>query len=90
MTPYTRQLADFVAGMSLDQVPADVIARAKCLILDGLGCALYGSDLRWTRILSGVVKRLEPAGGQASIWGSRQTASAVSCRARQRHHGAGL
>ena len=71
-------MADFASSLRLADVPEEVIARAKGLILDGLGCGLYGSDLRWTRILAGVVKRLEPMGGQASIWGRSETASATN------------
>jgi aconitate decarboxylase len=78
MTSYTRQIADYAASLKLSDVPQDVIARAKGVMLDGLGCGLYGSDVTWTRILAGVVKRLEPKGGQASIWGCSQTASAVN------------
>jgi len=78
MTSYTRKIADFAASVTLADVPEDVIARAKGIMLDGLGCGLYGSDVTWTRILAGVVKRLEPNGGQASIWGRSETASAVN------------
>jgi 2-methylcitrate dehydratase PrpD len=78
MASHTRQLADFAANLKLSDVPADVIARAKSIILDGLGCGLFGASLKWTEILSGVVQRLEPQGGQASIWGRGETASAVN------------
>ena len=78
MPSYTRQLADFSASFRLSQVPDDVNARAKSIILDGFGCGLFGTSLEWTRILAGVVKRLEPHGGHASIWGRRETASPVS------------
>src|SRR5687767_9429127 len=71
-------MANFVASMKLADVPPDVIDRAKGIILDGLGCGLFGSDVRWTNILAGVVKRLEPSGGLASIWGRRETASATN------------
>lgn len=78
MTSYTRQMADFAAEVRLDDVPKDVVARAKGIILDGLGCGLYASDVKWTQILAGVVQRLEPQGGQASIWGRGETASAIN------------
>jgi aconitate decarboxylase len=78
MTSYTRRLADFAVNLKLADVPDDVIVRAKSIILDGLGCALFGAQLEWTEILSSVVQRLEPRGGQASIWGRGETASAVS------------
>jgi 2-methylcitrate dehydratase PrpD len=78
MPSYTRQLAEFAINLKLSDVPEEVVARAKSIILDGLGCGLFGANLQWTHILSGVVKRLEPQGGQASIWGRGETASAVN------------
>jgi 2-methylcitrate dehydratase PrpD len=78
MTSYTRQIAEFAAGLRLTDVPPEVVTRAKWLILDGLGCGLYGSDVRWAEILAEVVHRLEPQGGTATIWGRRETASAVN------------
>jgi aconitate decarboxylase len=78
MPSYTRQLAEFAGNLKLSDVPEDVIARAKSVILDGLGCGLFGANVKWTQILSGVVKRLEPEGGHASIWGRGETVSAVS------------
>ena len=78
MTSYTRQIADFAAHLKLADVPKDVVARAKGIILDGLGCGLYAADVKWTRILARTVRRLEPMGGQASIWGRSETASAVN------------
>ena len=76
MTSHTRQMADFAANIKLGHVPAEVIVRAQELVLDGLGCAFYAADVEWTRILAGVVKRMEPKGGQATIWGRGETASA--------------
>ncbi|KVB56922.1 MmgE/PrpD family protein [Burkholderia cepacia] len=78
MTSYTRQLAEFAAKLKLADVPEDVRDRAKLIILDGLGCGLFGASLEWTRILAGVVRKLEPDGGRASVWGRGETASAVN------------
>jgi 2-methylcitrate dehydratase PrpD len=77
MHSQTRQLAEFAAHLKLSDVPQEVVARAKSIILDGLGCGLFGVHLKWTQILSGVVQRLEPQGGAASIWGGGKTASAT-------------
>lgn len=78
MPSHTRQLAEFAANLKLSDVPPEVVARAKCVILDGLGCGLFGAHLKWTEILAGVVDRLEPQGGTASIWGGGKTASPTS------------
>ena len=78
MQSHSRQLAEFAATLKLQDIPADVIARAKSIILDGLGCGLFGAHLQWTRILSDVVGKLEPGGGQSAVWGGHQSASATS------------
>jgi aconitate decarboxylase len=59
-------------------VPPEVVARAKSIVLDGLGCGLFGAHLTWTQMLGEVVQRLEPHGGSTSIWGGGKTASATS------------
>lgn len=78
MSSYSRQMAEFSANLKFEDVPEEVIARAKEIILDGLGCGLFCADVKWTQILARVVGQLEPHGGQASIWGRGETASAVS------------
>jgi len=55
-------MADFAAGLKLESIPQEVVARAKGIILDGIGCGLYGARVQWTEILAGVVRRLEPRG----------------------------
>jgi aconitate decarboxylase len=78
MSSHTRQLAEFAANLKLSDVPPEVVDRAKSVILDGLGCGLFGASVKWTQILSNVVTKLEPHGGHASIWGHGKTASATS------------
>jgi len=51
--PQTRGMAEFVSGMAYESVPAEVLQRLKLLMLDSVGCALYGSDLPWTRTGTG-------------------------------------
>ena len=47
--PYTSGIARFVSTFSLENVPSEVIHRAKLLFLDSLGCGLYGARLDWTK-----------------------------------------
>ena len=75
---HSRRMADFAANLKLAEVPPEVVARAKGIVLDGLGCGLFGARLPWTDILAGVVNKLEPHGGHASIWGRGETASAAN------------
>ena len=48
---HTRAIAQFASGLTLDKVPANVRERIKLLMLDSLGCSLYGVDLPWCRIV---------------------------------------
>ena len=57
--PYTRGIAEFAAGLTYGRIPAEVIARLKLLILDSLGCALYGTELPWRRILMATLGGLD-------------------------------
>ena len=43
---HTRRLAEFVAELRYEQIPADVRERIKLLILDALGCGIYGARLQ--------------------------------------------
>lgn len=67
--PHTRAIADFVSGLTYDAIPEEVRERCKLLILDSLGCALYGADLPWTRILQETLTSLDSSKG-AAVWGT--------------------
>src|SRR5271156_3960305 len=58
----TGRLATWVADVTLDDVPRDVVERAKHLLLDGIGCALIGSQLPWSRVATNAVLDLENTG----------------------------
>jgi aconitate decarboxylase len=73
--PYTAAIAGFVSGLRYEQIPADVIARIKLLVLDSLGCAIYGGDLPWSRILRETLLELDKT-TSASVWGTRDRLSA--------------
>jgi len=73
--PYTRGMADFVADLRYDQIPAEVIERIKLLMLDSLGCALYGVDLEWSRILMRTLTQIDKTPACA-VWGTALRLSA--------------
>jgi 2-methylcitrate dehydratase PrpD len=66
----TGQLATWVADLTLDQVPQDVVHRAKHLLLDGLGCALVGAQLPWSRVATDAVLGLESPGNAVGAVGA--------------------
>ncbi|HEY6259794.1 MAG TPA: MmgE/PrpD family protein [Xanthobacteraceae bacterium] len=67
--PHTAAIASFVSGLRYERIPADVIARIKLLVLDSLGCAIYGADLAWSRILRETLAEVDEA-TSASVWGT--------------------
>ena len=73
--PHTRAIAEFVSALRYEDIPADVIARIKLLMLDSLGCALYGADLEWSRILQRRLGEID-ATRTCAVWGTAQKLSA--------------
>ena len=67
--PYTRGMAEFVSQLRYDRVPGEVVERIKLLILDSLGCALYGVDLEWSRILMRTLQQIDTT-TTCGVWGS--------------------
>ena len=71
----TGKLATWVADLTFDDVPPNVVERAKHLLLDGVGCALVGAQLPWSRIATDAVLGLESPGDTVVI-GTGHTTSA--------------
>ena len=65
----TRTIAGFVSGLRYDAIPAEVRERIKLLILDALGCALYGAHLEWCRILRDTLGAVDKD-GSCGVWGT--------------------
>jgi 2-methylcitrate dehydratase PrpD len=47
----TAELAAFATRLRFEQLPADVVDKAKTCIRDALACCLFGVTLPWTRML---------------------------------------
>jgi aconitate decarboxylase len=71
----TWTVAAFVAGLRLSEIPADVVEHAKLCLLDTLGCALFGSTLRWSRIVTATLGEVD-ADRSWPIWGTASRLSA--------------
>jgi 2-methylcitrate dehydratase PrpD len=74
---HTRRIADFVSQLRYEHLPESVRERGKLLILDSLGCAIYGAKLEWCRILQQTFGDLD-ASRTTSIWGTAQTLSSTN------------
>src|SRR6516164_2862248 len=73
--PHTRAIAQFIAQLRYEDIPDEVITRIKLLILDALGCALFGSGLEWSRILCTALVQLD-ATKACRVWGTSERLSA--------------
>jgi 2-methylcitrate dehydratase PrpD len=71
---HTRRIAEFVSGLAYARIPEEVRERIKLLILDSLGCAIYGADLEWCRILRATCTALD-ATRTTSVWGTGERLS---------------
>ena len=71
----SRELIDFVHGLKLESLPPDIVKRAKGVLLDSLGCALFGSLQPWSRIMAEEMLA-EGSKGVATIIGGKETVAA--------------
>src|SRR5262249_32140105 len=74
---HTRNIARFVSGLRYEQIPDEVRERVKLLMLDSLGCAIYGASLEWCRILQTTFGGLD-AWRTTSVWGTAQALSSTN------------
>jgi 2-methylcitrate dehydratase PrpD len=51
----TRKLAEFSSGLRFEQLPAEVVTKAKASILDTLGCCIFGASLPSVKKLGAMV-----------------------------------
>jgi len=57
-----REVADWVAGLRYEDLPADVVATTKLRILDVLGLALAGAETRLGRAIAAGARTMSPPG----------------------------
>jgi len=76
----TAVLADFVASLKYENLPAEVVQQAKCLLMDAVGCALaaYKEDRRKAGIVKQLVRQLGAAPQATVIGGGKSHASIVA------------
>jgi len=72
---YTHGIASFVSGLRYEAIPSAVIERIKLLMLDSLGCAIFGAPLEASRILCDTLGKLDSTPACA-VWGTSQRLSA--------------
>ena len=68
MAKETAQLADYAATCRYEDIPPDVIERAKQCITDTVAAVIFGYDLPWSRMVVAFAER-NGAGGNSRILG---------------------
>ena len=70
----TAILARYGAALNFNDLPDEVVAHTKLLVLDTIGAGIWGSTLKWGRL---VAQMLYDFGSRstASIWGTSYRAS---------------
>ena len=71
----SRELIDFVHGLRLETLPPDIVQRAKGVLLDSLGCTLFGSLQPWSKIMADEMLA-EGSTGTSTIVGRGKMAAA--------------
>ena len=72
---HTLRLAEWAARLRYDDIPAAVLARAKLLVLDGIGCTIYGCRREAGAALARYVHDSGDSGAEATLWGLGRRAS---------------
>ena len=70
MTGITRRLAEFVAGIAHENLPAEVCERARCVVLDHVGIALRARhEAALAPAMHAALEQLGQVGGKATVIG---------------------
>src|ERR1700693_63200 len=64
----TIELAQYAANLRFEDLPAEVVARAKDCIIDTAAAIIYGHTIPWSAIMVGYAQRTAP-GGKSRILG---------------------
>ena len=73
MAHETVRLASYAAALRYQDLPPEIIARAKECIADTVAAIICGADLPWSRIVIGYAERTGP-GGKSRILGTNRPA----------------
>jgi aconitate decarboxylase len=63
----TNQLARWIHNLKHEDIPPEVIERAKYLVLDGVACGLVGARVPWSEAYVQATNEFEPEGEYSVI-----------------------
>ena len=65
----TRELARWVSSLKYSDLPPRSREVVRILLLDSVGCGIYGYATPWAKLLLQWAKAGAPAKGEATVWG---------------------
>ena len=74
MDSVAQTLASYLKGIAFDDLPVEVIDKAKKAVLDTLGAALVGSQTEESKSIANAVRKFDGGTG-ATVWGHGMRAS---------------
>lgn len=69
MTTPARALAEFAAALKYEDIPAEVVERAKDCVIDTVAACVFGAELPWTQTVIAYAER-NSAPGACSVLGT--------------------
>lgn len=75
MATLTEVMGEFIAQTRFEDLPSDVVERARLTLLDSVGCAVGGSRQNSILILEDFIVQSAEGKGNSSIFGSKNRAS---------------
>jgi 2-methylcitrate dehydratase PrpD len=67
MKTAAQSLAEFVTSLDYDDIPAEVVEKAKACVIDTLAATIYGAQLPWSKIIIEYVRRTSAPGHSAIL-----------------------
>ncbi len=71
----TQRLAQFSSALRFEQLPSEVVSKAKLCLLDTLGCCIFGASLPSVKKLAAMVAA-ESCAGRSAVFGMSLRTSA--------------
>ena len=68
----TSSVAEWATKLRYEDIPPEVVQYAKLLLLDGIGCTIFGSTKEAATLLVGYADALGESKPEATIWGRRK------------------
>jgi aconitate decarboxylase len=74
---HSEAIAKFVSSLRLEDIPDKALKRIKILILDTIGCGIFGANLQWSNIIFETLSDID-VDARHKVLGSKRKLSALN------------